>query len=73
MQLFLIDSGQPTINMNSDYRGIIVLEEHIDEVSLCPLPLLPVSPFISGCLKRPRVCLLMRLRSMRSYPQTAGN
>lgn len=31
MQLFLIEDGQP-INTNVDYRGIIVLEEHIDQV-----------------------------------------
>lgn len=47
MQLFLIENGQP-INMNSDYRGIIVLEEHIDEVSLCPPPPLPLLPVISS-------------------------
>lgn len=31
MQLFLIEDGQP-ISTNVDYRGIIVLEEHIDQV-----------------------------------------
>ena len=72
MQLFLIDNGQP-INMNSDYRGIIVLEEHIDEVSLCPLPPATRQPFHLRMPQGPRVCLLMRLRSMRSQPQTAGN
>ena len=36
LQLFLIEDGQP-INMNDDYRGIIVLEEHVDQVlSLLP-------------------------------------
>lgn len=31
LQLFLIEDGQP-ISTNVDYRGIIVLEEHIDQV-----------------------------------------
>ena len=31
MQLFLIEDGRP-ISTSVDYRGIIVLEEHIDQV-----------------------------------------
>lgn len=34
-QLFLIEDGQP-ISTNIDYRGIIVLEEHIDQVHASP-------------------------------------
>lgn len=33
LQLYLIEDGKP-INPQ-DYRGIIVLEEHIDQVSIC--------------------------------------
>lgn len=43
-QLFLIEDGQP-IDTSMDYRGITVLEEHVDQV----LVLVPIMPCQVQC------------------------
>ena len=53
MQLFLIEDGQP-ISTSVAYRGIIVLEEHIDQVRVLLTHWLCYDPLYEPCFSQPQ-------------------
>lgn len=55
LQLYLIEDGKP-INPQ-DYKGIIVLEEHVDQVGICSTPCSHLHSALSLRLKVQQCCL----------------